>query len=74
VPGTAPTSSATKAAFLIASAHHCAALTTAVCQTSSFMRIHPQWLRDFGYSDPKQPTLPEYAEALGSSSETNAEI
>lgn len=35
---------------------------------------HPHWLRDFGYSDPKQPTLPEFAEALQKFFETNAEI
>jgi hypothetical protein len=37
-------------------------------------RYHPEWLRDFGYSDPIQPTLSEYAEALQKFFETNAEI
>ena len=35
---------------------------------------HPEELRDFGYSDPKQATLPEYAEALQKYFATNAEI
>ena len=37
-------------------------------------RYHPEALRDFGYSDPIQPTLSEYAEALQKFFETSAEI